>query len=56
MLAQEIRPHATRGIAALRAVFDLDDLCAEVGEIHRPERSGSERLEGQNANACERQR
>ena len=55
VLAQEKRSHATRGIAALGAVLDLDDLGAEVREVHRAEGSRAERLEGEHPQPGERQ-
>ena len=55
VLAEEIRAHAARGIAALFAVLDLDDVGTEIGEVHGAERSGAERLEGQHTNAFQGQ-
>jgi hypothetical protein len=52
---EEVRSHAARGVAALFAALDLDDLGAEVGEVHRAERAGAEVLEGEYAEAQERQ-
>ena len=42
---------ATRHVAAVVRVFDLDDLCALVGEEHGPKRSGSILFNGDDTHA-----
>jgi hypothetical protein len=53
VLAEKVRAHTARGIATLRAVFDLDDLGAEVGEVHRTEGACAEGFEGEDAQSSE---
>ena len=55
VLTQEIRTHAARGIATLLAILDLDDIGAEIGQIHRAEGARAERLERQDADTLQRQ-
>src|SRR6185437_13022023 len=54
VLTQEERPDAARHVAALGGVLDLDDLGAQIGELHRAIGSGAVLLDGDDAHAPKR--
>src|SRR5581483_2274045 len=54
-IAFGIRRNPACGVAAVARVLDLDDVGAEVGQLHRRERACPVLLEGDNADVVERQ-
>ena len=49
--AKEMRADAAANVAAIFVVLDLDDFCAEVGEVRGAERAGAVLLDGEDAQA-----
>src|SRR6185295_7846521 len=52
-LAEKIGSHRARDIAAARALLDLDDFGAEVGEVRGAERSGAVHLHREDAHSLQ---
>ncbi len=55
VLGEEERTDVARDVAAVVGILDLDDLGALVGEKHGAEGAGAVLLDGEHANALERQ-
>src|ERR1700722_18837981 len=52
---EKIRPHAAPHVAAVGWILDLDDVGAEIGELHRAVRTGAVLLDGNDTHSRKRQ-
>ena len=55
MWIEKMRPNTARHITTIVRVLDLDHLCAEISQKHRPERASAILFNGNDSDRCQRQ-